>query len=75
MFCFIYLFWIIKRCMLRYIAKHTIIALNLFQVDYWVDFGTLLGFYRENYVILGGRRGGQGGIDNEVTLPTGAPTP
>ena len=32
--------------------KDTIEIFNKYNIDYWVDFGTLLGIYRENDIIL-----------------------
>lgn len=41
------------RNILRKIAINTIILFNKYNVEYWVDFGTLLGIIRENDIILG----------------------
>jgi len=43
----------ITRSILRTIAIDTIDAFNRCDIDYWVDFGTLLGIIRENDIILG----------------------
>ena len=42
----------LMRIFLRNIAKDTITILNKYNIDYWVDFGTLLGIYRENDIIF-----------------------
>jgi len=31
----------------------TVLVLNKFNIDYWVDFGTLLGIHRDHDIILG----------------------
>ena len=41
------------RNILRKIAINTIKLFNKYNVEYWVDFGTLLGIIRENDIILG----------------------
>lgn len=41
------------RDILRKIAVNTIKLFNKYNVEYWVDFGTLLGIIRENDIILG----------------------
>jgi len=43
----------IIRDNLRKIAVNTIKLFNKYNVEYWVDFGTLLGIIRENDIILG----------------------
>jgi len=43
----------ILRRMLRRIAIDTIDTFNICDIDYWVDFGTLLGIIREDDIILG----------------------
>jgi hypothetical protein len=43
----------IIRDILRRIAIETFTALNNNNVDYWADFGTLLGIIRDNDIILG----------------------
>jgi phosphorylcholine metabolism protein LicD len=40
------------RYILRNMAKDIIYILNKYNINYWVDFGTLLGIIRENDVIL-----------------------
>ena len=52
------LFWFtlgstFHRWRLRRLAIHLFHALNAANVDYWVDFGTLLGIYREGDLIRG----------------------
>ena len=42
----------ILRNILRNMAKDIIPILNKYEIDYWVDFGTLLGIIRENDIIL-----------------------
>jgi phosphorylcholine metabolism protein LicD len=42
----------ILRNILRNMAKDIIPILNKYNIDYWVDFGTLLGIIRENDIIL-----------------------
>ena len=49
----------IRRSILRNIAIDTIHTFNICDIDYWVDFGTLLGIIRENDIILG---------DNDVDI-------
>jgi len=41
------------RIYLRDIAKNTIKLFNKYNIDYWVDFGTLLGIIRNNDIIYG----------------------
>ena len=41
------------RQKLRILAVDVIPVLNKYNVEYWVDFGTLLGIIRENDIILG----------------------
>jgi len=41
-----YTFYTIKRRILRNLAVDVIVTLNKYNVDYWVDFGTLLGIVR-----------------------------
>ena len=48
-----YTFYAIKRCILRNLAVDVIVTLNKYNVDYWVDFGTLLGIVREQDIIFG----------------------
>ena len=48
-----YTFYAIKRCILRNLAVDVIVILNKYNVDYWVDFGTLLGIIREQDIIFG----------------------
>ena len=48
-----YTFYAIKRCILRTLAVDVIVTLNKYNVDYWVDFGTLLGIIREQDIIFG----------------------
>ena len=43
----------IKRKTLRKIAVNTIKLFNKYNIDYWIDFGTLLGIIRENDIIWG----------------------
>lgn len=43
---------IIRRCILRNLAKDLCKTLNKHKVNYWVDFGTLLGIVREKDIIL-----------------------
>tara|TARA_Y100000385_G_scaffold287880_1_gene353138 strand:+ start:588 stop:1172 length:585 start_codon:yes stop_codon:yes gene_type:complete len=43
----------VKRKILRKIAINTIILFNKYNIDYWIDFGTLLGIIRENDIIWG----------------------
>jgi phosphorylcholine metabolism protein LicD len=40
-------------------AKDIILILNKYNINYWVDFGTLLGIIRENDIIL---------YDNDVDI-------
>lgn len=42
-----------KRKILRDLAIDIIKVFNEYDVDYWVDFGTLLGIIREDDIILG----------------------
>lgn len=53
------IFNIIRRKMLRNLALEVIESLNKENVDYWIDFGTLLGIIREDDIILG---------DNDVDI-------
>jgi phosphorylcholine metabolism protein LicD len=45
--------WKIIRIILRKLCLDVIKSLNTHKIDYWVDFGTLLGIYRDNDIILG----------------------
>ena len=45
-------YYFTKRKMLRDLLYHTCLAFNKFEVDYWVDFGSLLGIIRENDIIM-----------------------
>ena len=51
-----YTFYAIKRCILRNLAVDVIVTLNKYNVDYWVDFGTLLGIVREQDIIFGDKK-------------------
>ncbi len=48
-----YIFHAIIRIVLRNLAVDVIVTLNKYNVDYWVDFGTLLGIIREQDIIFG----------------------
>ena len=48
-----YTFYTIKRRILRNLAVDVIVTLNRYNVDYWADFGTLLGIVREQDIIFG----------------------
>jgi len=55
--CFILLCWYYSKYIIRYrlrcMAKDVIDTLNKYKIEYWVDFGTLLGIVREDDIILG----------------------
>ena len=42
----------VQKRILRNMAIETIKALNKYGVEYWVDFGTLLGIFREGDILL-----------------------
>ena len=48
-----------RRYILRYLLKHVATELNKTNIKYWIDFGTLLGIYREHDIIL---------YDNDVDI-------